>query len=1003
MLIQTLNHTGIVVQVADLALSNKKSVIHVLHVDDDSSLREISKLILLDLNNNFKIDQACSVDEGFSKLANGHYDVIVSDYEMPQKDGLQFLKELREQNNEIPFILFTGKGREEVAIKALNLGAEGYHNKGGSPETVYGELSHSIKLTVDRRKAKLALSESERRYRALMEKASDAIFVHDLKGRIIDANQRACNSLGYSKEELLEMAIGDIDRETVQNGKGDLMWSKVIAGEAFVFEANQKRKDGSVFPVEVSLGPIIVDNETLVMGLVRDITERKQVEKELLESETKFKLYIEHSPTAVFIANPQGKYEYVNDAASGLLGYSKEELLEMSIPQISFKEDPTVYLKKFEEVKVTGRSLSVTALKTKKGSPVYVILNSIKLPDGKLMAFCENVTEQEEEKEKLVFLNRRYELAQRAAKAGVWDWNVKTGEIKWTPKMFELFGLDPQKHKASFAAWESALYIEDREKARNNINFALTNHVFLDNEYRIVMPKGGIRWINALGEGEYDETGNPLSMSGICIDVTDRKKAEESLKTSEQQFRHLFSHMPSGVAVYEAVDDGKDFVFRDFNTAAERIEKITREKVIGKRVTEVFPGVENFGLFNVFKQVWQTGESEYYPSAIYKDDKDPGTWRENWVYKLPNGNIVAIYNDITERTKAEVALQESQQKFKALFAANPDAVIFADTDFRILEANYRFSTLFGYSFDEVKGKVVTDLIVPDDSIEESRVGRKKILSGSAELVTTRKRKDGSLIPLFMSGGPVLVNGKVIGSVMVYKDLSDVITVQEELSKTLDRAELLNEKLRVVGSLTRHDVGNKLMAAKANVYLLKKRMGDNPDLVKYLDGIDSALVSSDRIFEFSQLYERIGVEKPSAENVFECFNRAVSLISNLDTIKILNQCQGLVVMADSLLNQLFYSFIDNSVKHGERVSQIRLYYSKEGDGVKLFYEDDGVGVYEVNKPKLFDSGFTTGKGSGLGLYLVKKMMDVYGWGITEEGQEGKGAKFVISIPLHSVRD
>ena len=91
---------------------------------------------------NFEIDHACCVDEALKKISNGNYDVVISDYEMPQKDGLQFLKELRAQTNEIPFILFTGKGREEVAIKALNLGADAYINKQGDPETVYAELSH---------------------------------------------------------------------------------------------------------------------------------------------------------------------------------------------------------------------------------------------------------------------------------------------------------------------------------------------------------------------------------------------------------------------------------------------------------------------------------------------------------------------------------------------------------------------------------------------------------------------------------------------------------------------------------------------------------------------------------------------------------------------------------------------------------------------------------------------------------------------------------------------
>jgi DNA-binding NarL/FixJ family response regulator len=131
---------------------SKTSPIHVLHVDDDPSLLEISKVMLLDLDSSFEIDCACCVDEAFEKLAAGHYDVVISDFKMPQKNGLQFLTELREKNNETPFILFTGKSREEVAIQALNLGPDGYINKQGNPETVYGELLHSIRQSVVRKK-----------------------------------------------------------------------------------------------------------------------------------------------------------------------------------------------------------------------------------------------------------------------------------------------------------------------------------------------------------------------------------------------------------------------------------------------------------------------------------------------------------------------------------------------------------------------------------------------------------------------------------------------------------------------------------------------------------------------------------------------------------------------------------------------------------------------------------------------------------------------------------
>ncbi|MCJ7763491.1 response regulator [Candidatus Bathyarchaeota archaeon] len=124
----------------------------ILHVDDDPCILQVSKEIL-ELEGNFEVDSALSVDEAVKKLEEQSYDAVISDYEMPQKNGLQFLKEIRQQKNEIPFILFTGKGREEVAMTALNLGADGYYNKQGSPETVYGELAHGIRLSVERNKA----------------------------------------------------------------------------------------------------------------------------------------------------------------------------------------------------------------------------------------------------------------------------------------------------------------------------------------------------------------------------------------------------------------------------------------------------------------------------------------------------------------------------------------------------------------------------------------------------------------------------------------------------------------------------------------------------------------------------------------------------------------------------------------------------------------------------------------------------------------------------------
>ena len=206
-----------------------------------------------------------------------------------------------------------------------------------------------------------------------------------------------------------------------------------------------------------------------------------------------------------------------------------------------------------------------------------------------------------------------------------------------------------------------------------------------------------------------------------------------------------------------------------------------------------------------------------------------------------------------------------------------------------------------------------------------------------------------------------------------------------------------EKLRVVGGLTRHDVRNKLSAVTGYAYLLKKKHADQADIVEGLGKMEQAVKESMKIFEFAKMYEQLGAEELTYIDVEAKLNEACTLFSG-SLPKIINDCHGLTVLADSFLRQLFYNFIDNTRKYGEKTTTIKVHYEKtDQDSLKLVYEDDGVGISLENKPSLFTEGFSTGGSTGFGLFLIKKMMDVYGWEIEETGEPGKGAKFTITIP------
>jgi signal transduction histidine kinase len=214
---------------------------------------------------------------------------------------------------------------------------------------------------------------------------------------------------------------------------------------------------------------------------------------------------------------------------------------------------------------------------------------------------------------------------------------------------------------------------------------------------------------------------------------------------------------------------------------------------------------------------------------------------------------------------------------------------------------------------------------------------------------------------------------------------------------LNKIEELNAKLKVVSSLTRHDVRNKLSTVTGYSYILKKKHYQLADVVEGLDKMSQAVVESMNIFDFARAYEQLGVEELGDVDVGKAIDEAAEMFSDLH-FKVVNYCHDLTVRADSLLRQLIYNFIDNTRKYGVTTTTARVHYEKTASGdLQLIYEDDGVGIPVRNKEQLFKQGFSTGGSTGFGLFLSKKMIEVYGWTITEEGKPGEGAKFIMRIP------
>ncbi len=460
-------------------------------------------------------------------------------------------------------------------------------------------------------------------------------------------------------------------------------WRKTVSesldsGQYLVKEVNCGQKIFSIVAAPVPDGGYVNLYGT-------DITKKRQAEIELQQSKEReqrradeLAALLDAVPTPVFIVHdPKSLHMTGNRKANELLHIESGSEVSLSAPE----EVRPHHFKAVQD----GRELSIDELpaqRAARGEYVSDFEFSLVFDDGSIRQMLSygtplldekhqphgavhvlvDITERKKIEEAIRIANERFELAQQGAGAGWWDWDIQTGKLLWSPELFGLFGMDSSKNEATFDSWRSVLHPDDRKKTEDIIEEAITNHTQLKNEYRIVVPDGKIRWINALGNTTYDEQGKAIRMTGICFDMTERKKAEELLRYHAA----LVDNMSDAV-----ISTDKKLTILSWNEAAEQMYGWKAEDVIGNSLKQFIKPeyVDNLTRAEVLHHVFENGswkgevlqqrkdESKFYVSASLTVIKNEAG---------ENIGFIAVDRDITEHKKAEEALRESEVRCRTL-------------------------------------------------------------------------------------------------------------------------------------------------------------------------------------------------------------------------------------------------------------------------------------------------------------------------------------------------
>ncbi|MCX6690764.1 MAG: PAS domain S-box protein, partial [Methanoregula sp.] len=796
----------------------------VLYVDDEPDLLEIGR-IFLEESGDFTVTTAMRASDALRLLEQEKFDVIISDYQMPGMDGIQFLIEVRTKFGSVPFILFTGKGREEVVIQAINNGADFYIQKAGELKAQFAELVHKIKQAALRNKAENSLRRSEEKYRHLIEHSNEAILVAQ-DGMLKLVNHRTTDFTGYSEQELLSMQFSAFihpeDRAMVVE-----RYQKRLKGEEGPsrYSFRLSTKDGSTRWIELSVVLVDWDGRPATLNFLTDITERKRADDSLREEQQFSKLMLDSLPGIFYLYTyPENRMVRWNKQHETLLGYTAEEIKGKLGTDLHLPEYKGAVLKAIDEVMEKGQNSVESTLMAKDGHQIPFFFTGVRF----------------ETPDQLYFMGIGIDITEhKVAEAALLK---KTEELNTSYEEIAATGEELRQNLDELTRQEEALRESKRELA-DIIEF-LPDATFVIDRQAIVIAWNrameeltGIRAEDMLGKGNYEyaipfygerrpilidlvmiqdqdvlnkyssvqkegdsltaETemahlgGKNLFLWGKAIliknshgevvgaiesirDITAWKHAEKKLVFTQEHLKE--AHRIAGIGTWDWVIETDTVTWsEELCTIAGRAPSLPAPTYA--ELPQIYTPASWERLSAAVTNALNTGEPYNLELELIRPDGSIRcTYAFGGVIRDTKGTITGLHGmlqDITERKQAEEALKKREEKYRQLVELAQEGIWAIDAIGNTTYVNQQMAKILGYTAEEMLGvhpfSFMDDAgkIIAAENMERRRQGITE--DHEFEFIT----KGGNRIYAHLSTSPIIdEKGVYLGALAVVTDITE---------------------------------------------------------------------------------------------------------------------------------------------------------------------------------------------------------------------------------------